>query len=615
VVAAISADSAASGLVTAYVYGGTTGAGIVQPRTLVNLSDFLSAPAGYPRGQFHMQALRIGSVRDGSKVGVFIYCEQHAREWVTPNVCLETAERLVRNYAIDPTTKEVVDNLNIIVVPAMNPDGSAYSFYDYNSQRKNMTNYCAPTVSGSVPSSRNSWGVDINRNGRVGTVWDGYSGASATSCTSGNFAGPAPASEPEFKNLIYVDENFNIKFSMNVHSSGGYFMWPPGAYISSGRVTLPAPNIGVEKYFWAASDRVLNRVKEERGTAIQPGQTGAVVDVLYSAAGNTADDEYYNYGIIGWDFEVGADIFNPVTGRWESGMVGFQPDFTAEGNAEAMEFSSGNYGLLETALDYARDVTPPVANIVPDGGISQTPIQATFEYGNEPSVIYYTLDGAEPTLASTKWEAQGPRLPGQVFLFEEVESPVTLKWIGQDIRGNVSAVRAATLVVDSAPPELNAGVTRDPVRLIGVGGADPTATDNAGKTATATVDYDVIYGWSGFLAPIANPPAFNALTAGKAVGLKFILGSDPGVAFGADNQGMAIFAPGYPLSRQVNCATGEPTGAPDEVVPANMGLLTYKAATDVYQYAWKTQAGWARTCRELVIKLVDGTEHTALFKF
>ena len=52
-----------------------------------------------------MQALRIGSVRDGSQVGVFVYCEQHAREWVTPNVCLETAERLVRNYAIDPTTR------------------------------------------------------------------------------------------------------------------------------------------------------------------------------------------------------------------------------------------------------------------------------------------------------------------------------------------------------------------------------------------------------------------------------------------------------------------------------------------------------------------------------
>ena len=27
----------------------------------------------------------------------------------------------------------------------------------------------------------------------------------------------------------------NIKFAMNVHSSGGYFMWPPGAYKPTSR--------------------------------------------------------------------------------------------------------------------------------------------------------------------------------------------------------------------------------------------------------------------------------------------------------------------------------------------------------------------------------------------
>ena len=248
---------------------------------------------------------------------------------------------------------------------------------------------------------------------------------------------------------------------MNVHSYGGYFMWPPGAYKAAGRVTLPAPNIGVEKYFWAASDRVLNRVKEERDTAILPGRTGAVVDVLYSAAGNTADDEYYTYGILGWDFEVGADIFNPTTGVWNG--VGFQPVFAPEGNAEALEFSSGNYGLLEVALAYALDTTPPVANIVPNGAISQTPVRATFEYGDEPSVIYYTLDGSTPTTSSPTWEAQGPRLPGQVFQFD---ANTTIKWIAKDIKGNVSAVRSAEFVVDAVPlSDLAARRSDDDARL------------------------------------------------------------------------------------------------------------------------------------------------------
>ncbi len=57
-------------------------------------------------------------MRDGSKVGIYLFCQQHAREWVTPITCLETAERLLRNYATDPETKDLVDNLDIFILPS-----------------------------------------------------------------------------------------------------------------------------------------------------------------------------------------------------------------------------------------------------------------------------------------------------------------------------------------------------------------------------------------------------------------------------------------------------------------------------------------------------------------
>ena len=246
-----------------------------------------------------------------------------------------------------------------------------------------------------------------------------------------------------------VDTYPNIRFSSNIHSYGGYFMWSPGAYLRAGRVTLPAPNLGVEAYFFAGANLVLNRIKEERGTVVLPERTGPVADVLYSAAGSSADQQWYGKGIIAYSFETGSDRFVSTTTGRPNSAVGFQPDFATEGQAEAMEFASGNYGLLETALQYAFDNEPPVADLVPEGGTSSTPIRATFQYVNEPAVIYYTLDGSTPTTASTTWNATGPRQPGQVFLFDQT---TTIQWIAKDIKGNVSPVRSATFVIEPAPP-------------------------------------------------------------------------------------------------------------------------------------------------------------------
>ena len=227
--------------------------------------------------------LRLGAQRNGSKVGVFIYCQQHAREWVTPITCLETAERLLRNYAIDPQTKELLDNLDVFIVPSVNPDGSHYSLYDNNNQRRNLVNHCLPDTF-QDPLARDFIGVDLNRNNTVGSFFDGYAGATNITpgnpatynqCTSDVYSGPFEASEAEIKNEQWVVDTFaNIKFAINIHTYGGYFMWAPGAYIAQGRVTLPAPNIGIERYFFDVADTILARIKEHRNTIIEAERTG-----------------------------------------------------------------------------------------------------------------------------------------------------------------------------------------------------------------------------------------------------------------------------------------------------------------------------------------------------
>ena len=46
---------------------------------------------------------------------------------------------------------------------------------------------------------------------------------------------------------------------MNVHSYGGYFMWPPGAYKAAGRITLPRPSIEESAQFLSAAQQIVSR--------------------------------------------------------------------------------------------------------------------------------------------------------------------------------------------------------------------------------------------------------------------------------------------------------------------------------------------------------------------
>ena len=436
VVAAINADPAASAILWAATYRGNAGAGIVQPSAVVHLSDFLWAPqvgnANYPSGlqvprvPYQQYVLRICKVCDGSKTGFFVYAQEHAREWVGPLVALETAERLLKNYGTDPTTTSYVDNLDIFIDPSINTDGGNYSMLQggASGQRRTMTRFCGPNnpagAAGDVnstsfdPAARNSWGIDDNRGFSVGSLFDGFEGASS-SCTSDTYAGPGELTQPEDKNEVALESQFpNIRFSMNIHTSGGYFMWSPASYKTVNREALPYPSKGWQEEFWAAARKTVTAIKNYRGTVVTPDRTGSVVDVLYSAAGNSSDEAWYNKNIIAYDFECGVRLFSGTSTSNSGGDPGFTPNFANEGRHEGQEFADGMYGLMSSALDYQLDTTPPDdAPSVPSGTISSTPISLVFDE-SEPSDIYYTTDGSTPTTSSTQYAFSGlPRAGGR----------------------------------------------------------------------------------------------------------------------------------------------------------------------------------------------------------
>ena len=114
------------------------------------------------------------------------------------------------------------------------------------------------------------------------------------------------------------------------------------------------------------------------------------------------------------------------------------------------------------------------------------------------------------------------------------------------------------------------------------------------------------YDFVGFLQPVAAAPAISEVKAGRAIPMKFRLGGD---------DGLNIHDPGAPPSAQDECPADPPITAMEPTSTAGAGSLTYEAATDTYNYVWKTETSWSGTCRTFTMTLNDGSSHDATFRF
>jgi hypothetical protein len=205
----------------------------------------------------------------------------------------------------------------------------------------------------------------------------------------------------------------------------------------------------------------------------------------------------------------------------------------------------------------------------------------------------------------------------------------------EDNAGNSATDTQANLNIDKTAPTLNPVVSPNLVLLngsasvvsnandplsglasqscglidtssVGTNGVSCSATDTAGNSASASTNYQVVYNFTGFFSPVDNLPTLNQVKAGSAVPVKFSLGG---------NQGLNILASGSPSSQGISCSTSAPVDDIEETVTAGGSSLSYDVATNTYSYVWKTNKAWANTCRQLIVKFVDGTEHKANFKF
>src|SRR6266511_4321181 len=158
----------------------------------------------------------------------------------------------------------------------------------------------------------------------------------------------------------------------------------------------------------------------------------------------------------------------------------------------------------------------------------------------------------------------------------------------------------------TASPSITTSQASGTIFPVGLTTVNVTATDAANNQATCSFTVTVRYNFSGFFQPVDNPPTVNVVNAGRAIPVKFSLSGD---------KGLNIFAAGFPASQQIMCNDGAPASEIEQTVTAGGSSLSYDAESDTYTYVWKTEESWAGTCRQLIVRLNDGSERVTFFKF
>ncbi len=182
-----------------------------------------SIGASYEGRQLTTVKISDNVATDENEPEVLFTCQQHAREHLTPEMCLYIITELTSKYATDATIRTLVDTREVWVVVSMNPDGSEYDIAtgSYRSWRKNRQ-----------PNSGSSAvGTDLNRN--WGYQW-GCCGGSSGSTSSETYRGPSAFSAPEtqrvrdFVTSRVVGGVQQIKTNIDFHTYSQLVLWPYG---------------------------------------------------------------------------------------------------------------------------------------------------------------------------------------------------------------------------------------------------------------------------------------------------------------------------------------------------------------------------------------------------
>jgi murein tripeptide amidase MpaA len=199
-----------------------------------SLSKIIELPKTSVEGR-KIHAIIIGKNKDNKlHDSIFLTGGMHAREWGTSDICVSFASDILEAYSLNTglrygnkyfnaeQIKKIVEKVNLVILPDVNPDGKAYSQSDPTRIMWRGNRHLED------PSC---FGVDLNRN--FDFLWDFRKFFSPNAkirtsddpCHPGQiYRGPSAFSEPETQNIkLLMDEYEGIGHHIDIHGVVGEF--------------------------------------------------------------------------------------------------------------------------------------------------------------------------------------------------------------------------------------------------------------------------------------------------------------------------------------------------------------------------------------------------------
>ncbi len=141
----------------------------------------------------------------------------HAREPMGMQQLFFFAYYLLENYATNPEIKYLIDNLEIYIIPCVNPDGWVLNQTTNPNGGGMHRKNCRQT-------GANNYGVDLNRN--FGYMWGYDNTGSSPNIEAENYRGTEAFSEPETQAIKNFTEQMQFKFIIDYHCYSNVLLYP-----------------------------------------------------------------------------------------------------------------------------------------------------------------------------------------------------------------------------------------------------------------------------------------------------------------------------------------------------------------------------------------------------